>query len=81
MKARVAVRDSGRLDLLAMPRKGKRWSVNYIRMIGKERISDAKARDADDLLARLVASAVERFRRILATVEVDPPPASIRSVR
>jgi hypothetical protein len=31
--------------------------VNYAKMIGNERISDAKTRDAEDLLARLVASA------------------------
>lgn len=40
-----------------MPMRGKRGKVKYTRMIGQEQLSDAKARNAEDLLARLVASA------------------------
>lgn len=70
-----------------MPRKGKRGSVNYARVIGKERISDAKARDAEDLLARLVASAFaadhpELFRPVhtVASTPQVPPAQSVAAI-
>jgi hypothetical protein len=66
---------------------GKRGRVNYIRMIGKERVSDAEARDAEDLLARVVASAFaadhpEFFRRVdtVANTPQVPPAQSVAAI-
>jgi hypothetical protein len=66
---------------------GKRGKMNYIRMIGKERISDAEARDAEDLLARLVAAAFaadhpEFFRRVhtVASTPQAPPAQSVAAI-